>query len=189
MATSNNRNVKKVLTRDRASLDVFQVMSLLPVSPYHEVADVGCSVGALSIPLGKSVYRGKVTALDTVKKDLREARRKLKENRLTNVRVRHVEDISKLKLKDNSLDGALSAFLFQESDGPKEVLKDVSRCIKSGGWLALIEPYFENGGRQSDTGGRNVSLQECRRMAETVGFRFYMRHNLSNIAYMALFTK
>ena len=132
MATSKNRNVKKVVKGDRARLDVYQVMSLLPVSPYHEVADVGCSVGDLSIQLGKCVYRGNVTALDTTKKDLTEARRKLKENRLTNVRVRHVEDISKLKLKDNSLDGALAAFLFQESDSPEEVLKDrIVRNIKT----------------------------------------------------------
>ena len=189
MATSNNRNLKKVFTRDRTILDVYQVMSLLPVSPYHEVADVGCSVGALSIPLGKCVYRGKVTAFDTIKKDLTEARRKLKENRLTNVRVRHVEDISKLKLDDNSLDGALAAFLFQESDSPEEVLKDVSRCLKNGGWLAIIEPNVENVEGQPNGGGRNVSLQDCRRSAESVGFTFHMRHNLSNTAYMVLFTR
>lgn len=189
MATSKNRNVKKVVKGDRARLDVYQVMSLLPVSPYHEVADVGCSGGDLSIPLGKCVYRGNVTALDTTKKDLTEARRKLKENRLTNVRVRHVEDISKLKLKDNSLDGALAAFLFQESDSPEEVLKDVARCLKNGGWLAIIEANVENVEGQTDGGGQNVSLQDCRRSAESVGFTFYMRHNLSNTAYMVLFTR
>ena len=190
MPTSNDRGNKKVVTRsDRASLDVYQLISILPVSPYHEVADVGCGAGDLSVPLGKSVYRGKVTALDTVKKDLKTARRKLKENRLTNVQVKYVEDISKLILEDNSLDGALTAFLFQESDRPEEVLKDVSRCIKKGGWLAIIESTVRNVGGRSDLGGQNVSLQDCRRTAEAVGFTFYMRRSLSNAAHMVLFTK
>ena len=71
-------------------LDIYHIMSLLPVMPYQEIADVCCGEGTLSVPLGKLVYRGKVTALDTVKKDLTAARKQLKNIRLTNVKASHI---------------------------------------------------------------------------------------------------
>ena len=51
-------------------LDIYHITSLLPAMPYHQVADIGCGEGALSVPLGKLVYRGNVIALDPVKKNL-----------------------------------------------------------------------------------------------------------------------
>jgi len=34
-----------------------------------------------------------------------------------------------------------------------------------------------------------ISQDECRAMAEDKGFRFYMRHDFSEMAYMLLFLK
>ena len=56
-------------------LDIYHITSLLPAMPYHQVADIGCGEGALSVPLGKLVYRGNVIALDPVKKNLTITRR------------------------------------------------------------------------------------------------------------------
>ena len=49
-------------------LDIYHIISLLPAMPYHEIADIGCGEGALSVPLGKLVYRGNVVSLDSTKK-------------------------------------------------------------------------------------------------------------------------
>ena len=51
-------------TASDSNLDIYQIISLLPLTPYHEVAHVFSSTGELSIQLGKIVYRGQVKSLD-----------------------------------------------------------------------------------------------------------------------------
>ena len=100
------KNKQEKLTRPSpVDLDIYHIISLLPIMPYHEIADLCCGVGTLSIPLGKTVYRGRVTALDSIKANLTVARRELKNIRLSNVKARHMANEKKLPLKDESLDG------------------------------------------------------------------------------------
>ena len=189
MAVSSVPNKKKYKIRpETGDLDIYHIMSLLPVMPYQEVVDVCCGDGTLSIPLGKLVYRGKVTALDTVKKDLAIARRQLKNIRLTNVKALHLSDETALPLKDKSVDGAMASFFYQASKKPQLMLKELSRSLKKGGWLALIEwkKEFSGFGPPSQ---KKISPEKCRAMAEEEGFRFYIRHDLSEMAYMLLMRK
>ena len=122
MATLSN-NQKYKIRPEPGELDIYHIMSLLPVMPYQEIADVCCGEGTLSVPLGKLVYRGKVTALDTVKKDLTAARKQLKNIRLTNVKASHISDETSLPLKDESIDGAMASFFYQASKNPQ--------CVKN----------------------------------------------------------
>ena len=51
------------------SIDVYHLMSLLPVMPYYQIIDVGCADGTLSVQLAKLVYRGDLQAFDENKKN------------------------------------------------------------------------------------------------------------------------
>ena len=51
-------------------LDIYHIMSLLPVMPYNNITELGCGDGSITVPLAKLVYRGKVSTFDTVKKRL-----------------------------------------------------------------------------------------------------------------------
>jgi|TARA_B100001013_G_scaffold148332_1_gene87951 ubiquinone/menaquinone biosynthesis C-methylase UbiE len=169
-------------------LDIYHIISLLPSMPYHEIADIGCAEGALSVPLGKLVYRGNVVSLDPIKKNLTATRRELKKARLTNVKAIHIPDEPILPLKDETLDGAMSAFPFQFFKKPEQTLKDANRCVKKGGWLAVIEwqPEFSDYGPVSKDRVQPTALRE---KIEKAGFKFYIRHNLSDMAYMMVFSK
>ena len=98
-----------------SKLDIYQIISLLPTTPYHDIAHVFFSSGELSIQLGKIVYRGQVKALDPVKKNLTLIRKELKKIRLTNVKALHILDEANLKLKDSSIDGAVISFAIRNS--------------------------------------------------------------------------
>ena len=169
-------------------LDIYHITSLLPAMPYHEIADIGCAEGALSVPLGKLVYRGNVVSLDPIKKNLTTTRRELKKARLTNVKATHITDEPTLPLKDESLDGAMSAFPFQFFKKPEQTLKDANRCMKKGAWLSVIEwhPDFLEYGPASKN---RVQPTDLRGKIEKAGFKFYIRHNLSDMAYMMIFSK
>ena len=187
MATLSN-NQKYKIRPEPGELDIYHIMSLLPVMPYQEIADVCCGEGTLSVPLGKLVYRGKVTALDTVKKDLTAARKQLKNIRLTNVKASHISDETSLPLKDESIDGAMASFFYQASKNPQSILKELSRSLKKGGWLALIE-WQKEFGESAPPEQKKISPEKCREIAEKEGFRFYIRHDLSDMAYMLLLRK
>ena len=169
-------------------LDIYHIMSLLPIMPYQELADVQCGEGDLSVPLGKSVYRGKLTSFDTDKKNLTAARKQIKLARLGNVKAVHIADESEIPLKDESIDGALAAFLNQTAKSPRKILKEINRSLRKGGWLGLMEWNKETGDYGPPSKDR-IAPDKFREMAEKCGFRFYIKHDLSDMAYMLVFWK
>jgi trans-aconitate methyltransferase len=46
------------------NLDPNQVLSVIPLLPYHEVADIGAGTGYFTVPLGKHLFDGKVYGID-----------------------------------------------------------------------------------------------------------------------------
>tara|TARA_Y100001934_G_scaffold129113_1_gene156742 strand:+ start:11409 stop:11975 length:567 start_codon:yes stop_codon:yes gene_type:complete len=179
---------QKIVRIEKNKLDIYHIISLLPIMPYQELADVQCGEGDLSVPLGKSVYRGKVTALDTVKKNLTSTRRQVKLARLGNVKSIHIPKESEIPLKDESVDGAMSAFLKQSTGNPKHILNEINRSLRKGGWLGIIE-WHKDTGNYGPPAKDRIEPDKLRRMAEQSGFRFYIRHDLSDMAYMLVFWK
>ena len=169
-------------------LDIYHITSLLPAMPYHQIADIGCGEGALSIPLGKLVYRGNVIALDPLKKNLTTTRRELKKARLTNVKATHISEEPILTLRDDVVDGAMAVFPFQLFSKPQQTLTDANRCIRKGGWFSIIEwhPDFDEYGPAIK---QKIAPDMLRKEIEKAGFKFYIRHDLSDLAYMMIFSK
>ena len=93
-----------------------------------------------------------------------------------------------LPLKDESIDGAMASFFVQSSAKPERTLEEISRSLKKGGWLALIE-WHKNFEESGPPLSKKITPEKCRTMAEKIGFRFYMRHDLSDMAYMLLLRK
>ena len=165
-------------------LDTHLVMSLIPLAPYHVVADVGCGPGYFTVPLAKHLFYGKVIALDTQQEMLDATREQLERVRLGNVELSLSQEAT-LPLDDDSLDGAFIALVLHEADSPKAMLEEVKRCVRRGGWLALIEWH----GREMDAGPPledRIDEAKLREMAEDVGFRFSTRRTLNSEHYMLL---
>jgi len=174
-------------SKRRRTLDTHRLLSLIPIHLHHVVADIGCGPGYFTIPLGKYLFDGKVFALDVQQEMLDATRTALDAIHLTNVEVMRSKE-SKLPLEDDSLDGALVAFVLQEASNARALLKDTLRCLKKTGWLAVLE--WNN----QDVDGappltQRIEEGKLLRMAEKLGFRTTARHNLSGNQYMIVMKK
>ena len=168
-------------------LDMFRIMSLIPISPHNIIADVGCGPGFFTIPLGKAVFHGKVHALDVQRKMLNTVKKRLKDIRLTNVKTGLSKENS-VPLKNESVDGVFSAFMIHEIEDSAVLIKDFLRVLKNGGWLALLEWY-----KRSTEGGPPVKDRidsvNLLSIATDAGFRLTTSHRLNDKHYMLVMRK
>ena len=173
-----------VSSQRRQDLDTYRVMALLPFLPYHVVADIGCGPGYFAIPLGKHVFDGKVYALDVQQEMLDATKEELERVQLTNVELVLSQE-EKLPLEDDSLDGAFAAFVVHEAKAPRALLQETLRCLRKGGWLAILEWHK----REMEEGPpleERIDELELWEMAKDVGLRFTSRHTLNDSQYMFL---
>ena len=167
--------------------DTYRVMSLIPLFPYQVVADVGCGSGYFAIPLAKHLFDGKVYAVDILQEMLDAAKAQVERIHLTNVEF-VLSKKGKLPLEDDSLDGAFAAFVVHQAENPKGLLEEMCRCLRKGGWLALLEWHK----RETEDGPPVKELideMELHEMAKGAKFRFTARHSLSDDQYMLLMRK
>ena len=168
-------------------VDLFRIMSLIPISPHNVVADVGCGPGFFTVPLGKAVFHGKVHALDVQQEMLDAAMERLKGVRLSNVEATLSEENS-IPLDDESLDGVFAAFMIHEVEDSKALLTDCLRSLRKGGWLALLEWYkheMEDGPPLED----RIDEPDLRSIAIDAGFRLTASHGLNEKHYMLVMRK
>ena len=182
------KNKNTLLSSDRRhTLDVHRIISTIPILPYHIVADIGCGPGYFAIPFGKYLFDGKVYALDIQKEMLDATSKALKKLNLRNVDVLKSTE-KKIPLENDSLDGAILAFVLQEATSPKSLLKETIRCLKKSGWLAILEWKK----KEMDEGppiNQRLDEEETNTIATDLGFRFRSRHNLNDRQYMIVMRK
>ena len=172
-----------------AELDIYHIMSLLPVMPYHNISEIYCGDGFITVPLAKLVYRGKVSTFDTVKKRLTSTRKSVRENRLTNVKITHAEEGNSLGVDKESFDGVMASFYIHTSKSPYALLRDAINSLKKGGWLAIVEWQKGATSEQAPPLKLRVDQDRSRNIVERLGCSFYIRHDLSDSIYMLIFRK
>ena len=167
--------------------DTYRVLAMIPILPYHVVADIGCGSGYFTVPMGKYLYDGRVHAFDFERDILAAAQEQIERVHLTNVELALLED-DRLPLENGQLDGVFAAFLLGKAGNPKTLLEEGRRCLRPGGWLALIE-WSERDKELAPPLGEWVDEEELRQMARDVGLRFSARYNLDDNQYMLLMGK
>ena len=171
----------------RASLDSHRLLSTLPIAFHHVVADIGCGPGYLTIPLGKYLFDGKVFAIDVQKEMLDATQEALDAINLTNVEVMKSTE-RKLPLEDQSLDGALAAFVLQEATSPVSLLKEAWRCLKKSGWLVILE-WDKREMAEGPPVKQRIDIDEMRAMTDKIGFRLTAHRALNGKQYMMTMRK
>ena len=167
--------------------DPDRVISMIPIRPYHIVADIGCGSGHFAIPLAKYVNQGKLYAMDTKEKALEACRQRLSEVHLNNAEVLHCGP-KKLPLDKDSVDGAFLAFVLHEVKDKTGLLAEAQRAMQKGGGLAVLEWYkqaMEDGPPLED----RVSEEEVRELGQKAGLRFVSVRDLNGQNYLILFRK
>ena len=168
-------------------VDLYRIISRIPISTHDVVADLGCGPGFFAVPLGKIVFNGKVHALDIQQEMLDATQERLQRARLTNVETALAKENS-IPLEDDSLDGVFAAFMVHEADDPKNLMGECFRTLKRGGWLALLEWQK----REMDEGpplDDRIDQQDMRSLALKAGFRETPSHGLNDKHYMLVMYK
>jgi len=106
-----------------------------------QVADVGCGTGYFTLRIAKTVGpKGKVFAVDTNADALKKLREQAGQDRFPNIEI-VLSQPTDTKLPAQSLDAALFCNVLHEvpEAGRLPLVQDVSRAIKPGGFLFLID--------------------------------------------------
>jgi ubiquinone/menaquinone biosynthesis C-methylase UbiE len=191
MATKSKfdpKNMQVLVSAERRrAIDTHSLLSRLPIRPHHVVADIGCGPGYFAVPFAKYLYDGKVFALDIQQEMLDATQKKMDDTRLTTVEVMLSKE-RKLPLDDESVDGALMAFVLQEADGPAALLKEARRCLKPAGWLAVLE-WHKRETEQGPPIGRRIDPDAMRAMGVKLGLKAGDTQQLNDSQYMMVMRK
>ena len=168
------RNKDVLLSAERRkALDMYRLLSLMPILPHHVVADIGCGPGFFTVPLAKYLWDGKLYAVDIQQEMLDAAKEAVESERLSNVElVRSTE--RRLPLDKEGLDGALMAFVLQEAAGRKSLLKEVRRCMRTPGWAVVIE-WHRKESEEGPPFKQRIEDTEMVKLLDEAGFRVASR--------------
>ena len=182
-------NMDQLLSSERQEkLDVLRILSLLPLSPYHVVADIGCGPGFFTIPLAKALPGGKVYALDIQEEMTEACQRRVKEARLGNVEVILTKETG-VPLEKSSLDGTFVAFVLHSQIDKAGFLMSVMDLLKPGGWLAQLNWHLIPETTQGPPPERRIAVDDVLRLVEEAGFRTILRRELNDEQYMMVSLK
>ena len=162
-------NIDKLLGKGR--LDTHRLLTVIPVQPHHVVADIGCGPGYFTVPLAKFLFDGKVYALDVQKEMIEAARKQVDEVRLSNVEFVESRRRRRCRWRMAASTARLLAFVLQEADSPRALLKEARRCLRTTGWLAVLEWQK----KEMDEGPpmeQRIEEKKMMDMATKLGFRF-----------------
>ncbi|MDP6102559.1 MAG: class I SAM-dependent methyltransferase [Dehalococcoidia bacterium] len=171
----------------RNSLDPDRVISMIPIRPYHVVADIGCGPGYFSVPLAKYVNQGRLYAMDTKEKILDACRQRLSEVHLNNVEVLQCGP-KKLPLDKDSVDGAFLAFVLNEVRDRNGLLTEAGRSMHKGGWLAILE-WHKQATEEGPPLEDRISEEEAKELGQKAGLRYVSERDLNGQNYLILFRK
>jgi ubiquinone/menaquinone biosynthesis C-methylase UbiE len=151
------------------------------------LADIGCGPGFFTLPAAEIVgVRGLVYAADVQGDMLSAVRTRANEANLNNVQVIKSSD-TQVPIPPASVDVVLLAFTLHEIDQRARFLHRVSRLLKPGGKLVVIE--YE---KQSDAPGppANVRLtaEDLAKDAEAAGLTVAEQRSLNVYHYLCVLT-
>lgn len=116
-----------------------EVIEHLSVKPGSDVADIGAGTGYFALPLAKAIAPGKVYAVDVQPEMLKLLDQKLGAPGAPD-NIHLVEgDAAATTLPDQSVDLALLANMWHEIDDHGPVLREMSRILRSGGSVAVLD--------------------------------------------------
>lgn len=111
---------------------------LPPLKAGSSILEVGCGTGAIARQVAVQVEPGEVVGLDREAPQLARAREIASRYGLSNLGFIHGE-ASRLDFPDGHFDGAYCRFLLEHVDSAAQVVREMARVVKPGGWVCAYE--------------------------------------------------
>lgn len=102
------------------------------------VLEVGCGVGAQTVPLARRSPDADITAIDISESSLDVARRRTKEAGIENVQFQQA-DLFDLAFEADSFDHVFVCFVLEHLAEPLQALAEMKRLLRPGGTMTVIE--------------------------------------------------
>jgi len=139
---------------------------IMRISPGHRLLDVGCGPGTDTIPLGNLVGAGGETiGVDNDGAKLAKAEKRASAAGVSAWVRHHMTDVTRgLPFPDDKFDSCRSERLFQHLLHPEDVLKEMVRVTRPGGWIVLLDT--DHGTKSIDSPEVDIERQLMRVTAE-----------------------
>lgn len=125
--------------RRRAVMPPFQTLERLGLKKGDIVADIGCGTGYFTIPAVEVVgMSSRIYAMDISIEMLKEVEKKASEAGVTNIRGIKTDEYD-LKVDDLSVDFIIMSNVLHEIEDKGKIIAEISRILKKGGTLAIVE--------------------------------------------------
>ncbi|EHW9790823.1 class I SAM-dependent methyltransferase [Listeria innocua] len=145
----------------------------VPMEKTASILDLGAGTGFLTIPAAKKV-ENTVFALDLDTKMLELIETKAKTAELANVKTLEAS-MDAILLEASSVDVVLASLVLHEAGSLLDVLREVSRVVKPGGYFATIE--FDTQGTDLKGPPMEIQISAEKLKEELAGFGFEVVQN------------
>ena len=123
------------------------ILENLPDTKNFKVMDIGAGTGILDIMLAP--YVKEIVAFDLSEGMLNVFKEKIEKNNINNIRI-YKHDILSEGFPEKDFDLIITSMTFHHLDDPIEALKNLKEYLKTGGYIAVIDLYKEDGTFHSD---------------------------------------
>ena len=111
---------------------------LPPLRSGMRVLEVGCGTGSITRDVAAKVAPGEVVGVDQQAAQLQTARRLAADRGIANLRF-HQASATALDFPDACFDGVYCRFLLEHVAKPVDVIREMARLVKPGGWVCAFE--------------------------------------------------
>lgn len=170
----------------RENLPPLETLQKMGVAATDIFADIGCGIGYFTIPAAKMI-KNNVYALDTSAAMLEELKIRANEADLVNIVFTETAEYD-LKLLNESVTFALVVNVIHEIDDKEKFLTEISRILKSGGKLAVID-WEKAELEMGPPIGHRIGKDELSAMLKEINFDCQKTMSFTENFYGLVFTK
>lgn len=174
--------------RRRAYLPPKETLMEMGLQEGDVMADIGCGIGYFTLPASEIVGQGgKVYALDISREMLEEVEERLKEGKISNVQGMLVAE-DHLVLPDRSVSYAFLCNVLHEVGDQDAYLDEVSRILKDGGKMGIIE-WEKKEGEMGPPVAHRIDKTEVETLLKRKGYKGISIGNITPDIYRIVAVK
>ena len=123
-------------------IDKEEMLAIIDIQPHKNFLDLACGVGNYCIEIVAHIgEKGTVHAIDLWHQGIEVLNQKISAAGIKNIRTMVADITTQLPVEENSIDSCLMATILHDlsKSGQRAVIQEVTRLLKPGGMLNIIE--------------------------------------------------